>query len=1206
MKKLLYLFFIVILFNINIIETNSTYSLPEMAPVNEEYVISSKEEEVIPPLVRAGKEDNLITKIDEYSTIIKDANAPTFFKLTNSNGGNLLSVKNQGSANLCWAFSATSVLESNLRLKNNIYTEYNPYHINGVLSYTYSNGNNIYGTKTNNTGGNFEHDMLYWASNLGPVSSYQNSTNLQSMQNTMVNASNVSIDELYLLDKVYNSTASTTTKAAFRNEVKSLLQNYGAVYIHAAAPQGSYFSSAYNSVYTTSVYQYNSNPHAMIIVGWNDNFSRYNFVKSNGSYPSIDGAWIVQNSWGSAYGDNGYYYYSYEDYMIGLFASGIKKTSEKLYDNTYQYNPTGSLTYINSKYAANIYNKINDKKEAITSVGIFSYAANTKVNVYINRNGSSLSGATKVNSSPISIRYAGYYTYYLPEYLEITGDEFAVIVEYVTYNVNSQTYKYSVPVHLSSHNSLSEEEVGILPNQSFISTNKSSWQDTFSYGYSVALKVHTTDLTTSSKSVESFIKNSKIKSGDSKIYINTYTSNVSNASAVTYKVKNTKGEDITSNFTIYDSKVVNNYATGYLKVKSPLKDGVYTLITTTSSVSNTKVFVVGDGYATNLLYNTTIVGTNYSRDINSYIETYENITWKSSNNNIVTVKDGVITGVSAGKANIIINNKYIIKVTVKDPITISSVSEFNNIRNDLDEYYILNNDIDFSNVTFTPIGTSSKPFTGIIDGNNKKIKNIKVKGNDYTGIIGYVKGGAISNIGFENVVVEASSSAGIIGYMTYGNVSNVYSYNSNVTGKNNVGSLVGYFNSSTMSDSFSISSVSADNNVGGLVGYSNLSNIYRSYNKGTISAKNNVGGIVGFTYYSNLKELYNEGRVTGTLSVGGIVGNMNTTNLNNSYNIANISGSNAGGIAGSLENNTSSNFYNTYNIGSITGTNIGGIIGYAVVSNTNMKLYNNYDIKDNTPIFGNINIDYTSSSELSQSNMKSSSYYNGFDFSNVWNMKTYPELKSIKHPTNIILSNTIYNVSVGEKITLDASIVSDSINKIAIYSLSNSNAKISKDYLVAMSKGSIVVTVSTTNGISKTFTVNITNDLNTDKYNFKDGYILGIKDNTTYKNFLNNINNNATIVLYDGDKVVNDMDSIIKTNMKINVNDRNYILIVLGDVNGDGIVKMNDVMAIAKYIVENKGITGNYLIAADVNYDNNIKMNDVMKISKYLVEGGTL
>ena len=157
-----------------------------------------------------------------------------------------------------------------------------------------------------------------------------------------------------------------------------------------------------------------------------------------------------------------------------------------------------------------------------------------------------------------------------------------------------------------------------------------------------------------------------------------------------------------------------------------------------------------------------------------------------------------------------------------------------------------------------------------------------------------------------------------------------------------------------------------------------------------------------------------------------------------------------------------------------------------------------------------------------------------------------------------------------------------------------------------MSKGSIVVTVSTTNGISKTFTVNITNDLNTDKYNFKDGYILGIKDNTTYKNFLNNINNNATIVLYDDDKVVNDMDSIIKTNMKINVNDRNYILIVLGDVNGDGIVKMNDVMAIAKYIVENKGITGNYLIAADVNYDNNIKMNDVMKISKYLVEGGTL
>ena len=43
----------------------------------------------------------------------------------------------------------------------------------------------------------------------------------------------------------YNTKSTATEKAAFRNELKTLIQNNGAVYIHAAAPQGSYFNSSY-------------------------------------------------------------------------------------------------------------------------------------------------------------------------------------------------------------------------------------------------------------------------------------------------------------------------------------------------------------------------------------------------------------------------------------------------------------------------------------------------------------------------------------------------------------------------------------------------------------------------------------------------------------------------------------------------------------------------------------------------------------------------------------------------------------------------------------------------------------------------------------------------------------------------------------------------------------------------------------------------
>jgi hypothetical protein len=68
----------------------------------------------------------------------------------------------------------------------------------------------------------------------------------------------------------------------------------------------------------------------------------------------------------------------------------------------------------------------------------------------------------------------------------------------------------------------------------------------------------------------------------------------------------------------------------------------------------------------------------------------------------------------------------------------------------------------------------------------------------------------------------------------------------------------------------------------------------------------------------------------------------------------------------------------------------------------------------------------------------------------------------------------------------------------------------------------------------------------------------------------------------------------------------NYTVIVFGDVNGDGAVRMNDVMKISDYIVNGKGLDSSYKIAADVNLDSFIKMNDVMKISNYIVEGGSI
>ena len=91
----------------------------------------------------------------------------------------------------------------------------------------------------------------------------------------------------------------------------------------------------------------------------------------------------------------------------------------------------------------------------------------------------------------------------------------------------------------------------------------------------------------------------------------------------------------------------------------------------------------------------------------------------------------------------------------EEVIEIANIEEFEQIRNFPDLSYKLVENIDFQNQYFTPISN----FSGVLDGNFKKIKNIKINSkNENVGIFENLTGATIKNVGVENIIINNNNS----------------------------------------------------------------------------------------------------------------------------------------------------------------------------------------------------------------------------------------------------------------------------------------------------------------------------------------------------------------------------------------------------------------------------------------------------------------
>jgi len=299
---------------------DKVYGMPYINPAWEEYMELTDEEkaqvEIVPEkyIYNYIPEENLYGNYDEL---------PERFNLIDNYPTN---VYDQGSEGLCWAYAMSSMFESNLLYTKNIKESFSAQQMSHLISYKSPYNLNIsYGVGLQHT----QHTGFFNSI----VPSGMIPMKLDDFDDTLDDKGNIILDNIINKNKINYQIKNATLFPVYDGTedyikmLKSYIKKYGAVYVGITAPMG---SSCYDETKNLIYYQKgNSNcealGHAMIIVGWDDNYGTD--VDNDGK---VDGAWILQNSYGDY---KTHPYLSYKSDIPVLY--GVKEIVEKNWDNNY-------------------------------------------------------------------------------------------------------------------------------------------------------------------------------------------------------------------------------------------------------------------------------------------------------------------------------------------------------------------------------------------------------------------------------------------------------------------------------------------------------------------------------------------------------------------------------------------------------------------------------------------------------------------------------------------------------------------------------------------------------------------------------------------------------------------------------------------------------------------------------------------------------
>lgn len=280
--------------------------------------------------------------------------------------------------------------------------------------------------------------------------------------------------------------------------------------------------------------------------------------------------------------------------------------------------------------------------------------------------------------------------------------------------------------------------------------------------------------------------------------------------------------------------------------------------------------------------------------------------------------------------------------TEANPYIIHDVDDLQAVKDHLDAYYELANNIDASATSdwndgagFIPIGVRYNGFTGHFDGKGYTISDLFINRptSGEIGLFGETEGAIVQNVDLVDADITGDDDVGgLIGHADDTTITDC-SASGVFEGDNLVGGLVGWFDNSIMSRCHSSGTVTSTGagsaDLGGLTGYAS-GEISYCYSTATVNAiRNNVGGLIGYVGENVvINRCFATGNVTASTRVGGLIGYTSGATVSNCYATGKVTSSTpdeAGGLICSVLG-VSDIIDNCYSTGEVIGEYTGGLI----------------------------------------------------------------------------------------------------------------------------------------------------------------------------------------------------------------------------------------------------------------------------------------